>query len=155
MLAPVGMRQADFTIPLPTSSHPYTARGHQIDGTIIPGGWNNHPEQAAAGLWATATDLAMFLLEIHKAYEGKSNVFTQASILEMLANPISNHAYGFRLIGGGDQVFITHYGGTVGYRAGMTLNLQTGNGAEQPNNWLRRDSPNTTLLSCSLALRHV
>ena len=129
LLSPLGMRQADFSMPLPTSSHPYTARGHQIDGTIIPGGWNNYPEQAAAGLWATATDLARFLLEIHKGYEGKSTIFTQASILEMLANPIANHAYGFRLIGDGDQVFITHYGGTVGYRAGMTLNLQTGDGA--------------------------
>ena len=129
LLAPVGMRQADFTMPLPTSSHSHTARGHQIDGTIVTGGWNNYPEQAAAGLWATATDLAMFLLEIRKGYEGKSNLFTQASIREMLANPIANHAYGFRLIGEGDQVFITHYGGTVGYRAGMTLNLRTGDGA--------------------------
>ena len=129
VLAPVGMRQANFTVPLPASSHSYTARGHQIDGTLVPGGWNNYPEQAAAGLWATATDLAMFLLEIHKGYEGKSDVFTQASIREMLANPIQNHAYGFRLVGEGDQVFITHYGGTVGYSAGMTLNLRTGDGA--------------------------
>ena len=129
LLAPVGMRQADFTVPLPASSHPYTARGHQIDGTMIPGGWNNYPEQAAAGLWATATDLAIFLVEIHKGYEGTSNVFTQASIREMLANPIANHTYGFRLISEGDQVFITHYGGTVGYRAGMTLNVRTGDGA--------------------------
>lgn len=129
LFAPVGMKQADFTMPLPASSHPHTARGHQIDGTVVPGGWNNYPEQAAAGLWATATDLAMLLLEIHRGYEGKSDVFTQASIRELLANPIANHAYGFRLIGEGDQVFITHYGGTVGYRAGMTLNVRTGDGA--------------------------
>jgi CubicO group peptidase (beta-lactamase class C family) len=129
VLAPVGMRQADFAMPLPASSHPHSARGHQIDGTLVPGGWNNYPEQAAAGLWATATDLAMFLLEIHKGYEGTSNVFTQVSIREMLANPIENHVYGFRLIGEGNQVFITHYGGTVGYTAGMTLNLRTGDGA--------------------------
>lgn len=129
LLAPVNMKQADFTTPLLASLHPIIARGHQIDGAIIPGGWNNYPEQAAAGLWATATDLAMFLLEIHRGYEGKSKVFTQASIHELLASPIDNHAYGFRLIGEGNEVFITHYGGTVGYRAGMTLNLQTGNGA--------------------------
>lgn len=129
LLVPVEMRQADFTLPLPASSHPYTARGHQVDGTVLPGGWHNHPEQAAAGLWATATDLAMFLLEIRKAYQGKSKVFTQASIREMLAKPIDDHAYGFRLIGEGDEIFITHYGGTAGYRAGMTLNVRTGDGA--------------------------
>lgn len=129
LLAPAGMKQADFAMPLPTSRHPYTARGYQVDGTIVPGGWHNHPEQASAGLWATATDLATFLLEIRKGYEGKSNVFSQASVREMLAKPINDHAYGFRLIGEGDQVFVTHYGGTVGYRAGMTLNLRTGDGA--------------------------
>lgn len=129
LLAPVGMKQADFTMPLPSSNYPHTARGYQVDGTIVPGGWRNHPEQASAGLWATATDLATFLLEIRKGYEGNSNIFSQASILEMLSNPIDDHAYGFRLIGEGDQVFLTHYGGTVGYRAGMTLNLRTGDGA--------------------------
>lgn len=36
---------------------------------------------------------------------------------------------GFRRIGEGEDVFITHYGGTLGYRAGMTINLRTGNGA--------------------------
>ena len=129
LLVPVGMKQADFTMPLPISSHPYTAHGYQVDGTVVPRGWRNHPEQASAGLWATATDLATFLLEIRKGYEGKSGVFSQASIRELLAKPIEDHAYGFRLMGEGDQVFITHYGGTVGYRAGMTLNLRTGDGA--------------------------
>ncbi|WP_052750327.1 serine hydrolase [Arsukibacterium sp. MJ3] len=129
LLFPVGMKQADFAMPLPDSSYLHTAHGHQIDGTVIPGGWNNYPEQAAAGLWATATDLAMFLLEIHKGYEGKSSLFTQVSIREMLSSPVDNHAYGFRLIGEGNMVFITHYGGTEGYRAGITLNLKTGDGA--------------------------
>ena len=45
VLAPVGMKQADFTVPLPVSSHAHTARGHRVDGTLVPGGWHN-PEQA-------------------------------------------------------------------------------------------------------------
>ena len=32
-------------------------------------------------------------------------------------------------MGQGDDVFITHYGGTMGYQSGMTLNLKTGDGA--------------------------
>jgi CubicO group peptidase (beta-lactamase class C family) len=129
LTVPVGMKQADFTQPLPTSSHAYTARGHQADGSVVAGGWHNHPEQAAAGLWATASDMAALLIEIRKGWQGKSEVFTQASIRELLANRIDGHAYGFRLIGEGDRVFLTHYGGTVGYRAGMTMNLETGDGA--------------------------
>ena len=129
LTVPVGMKQADFTQPLPAASHGYTARGHQADGNVVAGGWHNHPEQAAAGLWATASDLAALLIEMRKGWQGKSAVFTQDSIRELLAHPIDGHAYGFRLIGEGDRVFLTHYGGTIGYRAGMTLNLETGDGA--------------------------
>jgi CubicO group peptidase (beta-lactamase class C family) len=129
LTTPAGMKQADFTQPLPAASHARTARGHLPDGSAVPGGWHNHPEQAAAGLWATASDLAALLIEIRKGWLGQSKVFSQASIRELLAEPFDGHAYGFRLIGEGDELFITHYGGTVGYRAGMTLNLPTGNGA--------------------------
>lgn len=129
LLTPVGMVQADFTQPLPASSHPYTARGHLAEGGPVPGGWHHHPEQAAAGLWATAQDLATFLVELGKGYRGESKVFSQATTRALLAKPFDGHAYGFRLIGEGDRVFLTHYGGTVGYRAGMTMNLETGNGA--------------------------
>ena len=134
LIAPVGMRQADFTQPLPAAIHRHAARGYLADGRGVPGGWHNHPEQAAAGLWATASDLAAFLIEIRKGYMGTSKIFTRSSIREILAKPIDGHAYGFRLIGEGDQVFITHYGGTIGYRAGMTLNLRTGDGAVYLNN---------------------
>ena len=126
---PVGMKQADFTQPLPTTSHAHAASGHQANGSVVAGGWHNHPEQAAAGLWATPSDLAALLIEVRKGWQGNSEVFTQDSIRELLANPVDGHAYGFRLIGEGDRVFLTHYGGTVGYRAGMTLNLETGDGA--------------------------
>lgn len=129
LTVPVGMKQADFTQPLPANSHGIAARGHLADGSAVPGGWRNHPEQAAAGLWATASDLAALLIEIRKGWQGQSDVFTADSIRELLENPIEGHAYGFRLIGEGDSVFMTHYGGTVGYRAGMTLNLASGDGA--------------------------
>lgn len=129
LIVPVGMKQADFTQPPPASSQGRTAHGHLADGSAVPGGWHNHPEQAAAGLWATAGDMAALLIELRKGWQGRSAVFTRDSIRELLADPIDGHAYGFRLIGEGDQVFITHYGGTVGYRAGMTLNLDSGNGA--------------------------
>ncbi len=126
---PVGMKQADFTQPLPAASQLRAAHGHLADGSAVPGGWRVHPEQAAAGLWTTASDMAALLLEIRKGWQGHSDVFTQESIRGLLETPIDGHAYGFRLIGEADRVFMTHYGGTLGYRAGMTLNLESGDGA--------------------------
>jgi CubicO group peptidase (beta-lactamase class C family) len=134
LTAPVGMKQATFAQPLAPAAQARTARGHKVDGTGVAGGWHHHPEQAAAGLWATASDLAAFMIELHKGYRGESRIFTQASIQEFMAKPIDGHAYGFRLIGSGEDIFITHYGGTVGYRAGMTMNLRTGDGAAYLSN---------------------
>jgi len=126
---PAGMQQADFTQPLPAHVHGHTARGHRGDGSVVPGGWHNHPEQAAAGLWASASDMAALLIEMRKGWLGESSVFTRETIHGLLEHPIEGHAYGFILIGEGDRVFLTHYGGTVGYRAGMTMNLESGDGA--------------------------
>lgn len=129
ILTPFKMKQASFAQPISPALFPIIARGHNAKGEMISGGWHNHPEQAAAGLWATPSDMATFLIELRLAYMGKSKLISKATMLELLAKPIDGHAYGFRLIGEADQVFITHYGGTAGYRVGMTINLESGNGA--------------------------
>jgi len=129
LIRPAGLRQASFWQPLPEHALRDAATGHERDGKPVPGGWRLHPEQAAAGLWATPSDLATLLIEMHKAAQGRSALLSKASIDELLANPFDGHSYGFRRIGQGDTVFLTHNGGTVGYRASMTVNLKTGDGA--------------------------
>ncbi|MBI3712025.1 MAG: beta-lactamase family protein [Burkholderiales bacterium] len=133
-LTPFGMKQATFTQPIRPTYFPLIARGHTAAGGMVSGGWHNHPEQAAAGLLATPTDMANFLIELRQAYLGKSKLISKATMTEFLAKPIDGHAYGFRLIGEKDQVFITHYGGTAGYRVGMTINLESGDGAVYMSN---------------------
>jgi CubicO group peptidase (beta-lactamase class C family) len=129
LLDPLRMSAAEFALPLPQDRLDAVAQGHQADGQVVAGGWRLHPEQAAAGLWASATDLARLLVEMHRGWNGRSAVFAEDSLRELMARPFDGHAYGFRLIGEGDQVFLTHNGGTVGYRASMTLNLISGDGA--------------------------
>lgn len=129
LIGPLGMREADFAQPLAAINQPRAASGHKSDGSAVPGGWHNYPEQAAAGLWATPSDLAQVLLEMHKAYKGQSSVLAKASMEGLLSKPVDGSSYGFRRMVAEDQLFVTHYGGTVGYNAGMTLNLDTGEGA--------------------------
>lgn len=129
LLSPLGMRQASFVQPISEAHRGRTAKGHLADGSPVPGGWNNHPERAAAGLWTTPTDMATLLIELYQASRGLSATLDRELVEELLADPVEGHAYGFRWLGDGDDVFLTHYGGTTGYRAGMTINLRTGNGA--------------------------
>ncbi|WP_020537323.1 serine hydrolase domain-containing protein [Lewinella cohaerens] len=128
ILEPAGMKHSEFTQPLPASKANQVAKGYVQSGDVLDGGWRNHPEQAAAGLWSNATDMAKFLIEIYNAYQGKKSIFSPSDIKSILSQERDGQVYGFILNRAGDDVSITHYGGNAGYRTGMTIDLASGNG---------------------------
>lgn len=128
ILEPAGMKHSEFTQPLPASKIKQAVKGYTQSGELIDGGWHNYPEQAAAGLWSNSIDLSKFLIEIYKAYQGNSSIFSQSDIKSMLSQERDGSAYGFIVDRSGSSISITHYGGNAGYRTGMTINLTTGNG---------------------------
>lgn len=128
ILEPAGMQNSEFTLPLPDSKSDQVAKGHTQSGDILDGGWRNYPEQAAAGLWSNAIDMAKFLIEIYNGYQGKRSLFSQSDIKSMISHERNGQAYGFIVNRSGDDIAITHYGGNAGYRTGMTISLTSGNG---------------------------
>lgn len=128
ILEPVGMNHSEFTQPLLVSKPNQVARGYTQSGNVLDGGWRDYPEQAAAGLWSNSIDMAKFLIEIYKAYQGKSSIFSQSDIKSIISHERDGHVYGFILNRSGDDISITHYGGNAGYRTGMTISLTSGNG---------------------------
>lgn len=128
MLEPAGMQHSEFTQPLPVSKAKQVARGYTQSGDVLDGGWRNYPEQAAAGLWSNSIDMAKFLIEIYKAYQGKSSIFSASDIKSIISQERDGHVYGFILNRSGDDISITHYGGNAAYRTGMTISLTSGNG---------------------------
>lgn len=128
ILEPVEMKHSDFSQPLPDSKFGQVAKGYTQSGEVVDGGWHNYPEQAAAGLWSNSIDMAAFMIEIYKAYQGKSTVFSQSAIQSLISHERDGLVYGFITDRSGNGISITHYGGNAGYRTGMTLDLTTGNG---------------------------
>ena len=128
ILEPAEMKHSDFTQPLLASKSNQAAKGYTQSGNVLDGGWRNHPEQAAAGLWSNAVDMAKFLIEFYKAYQGKSSIFLQSDIRSLLSHERDGLAYGFIVDRTGSGLSITHYGGNTGYRTGMSIDLKTGNG---------------------------
>ena len=128
ILAPADMVDSDFSQPLPAAKVDHAAKGFTQSGEVIKGGWHNYPEQAAAGLWSNSADMARFLVEIYKGFQGDSTLFSQDDIQSLLNDEIDGSMYGFIVDRSGDGISITHYGGNAGYRAGMTIDLTTGNG---------------------------
>jgi CubicO group peptidase (beta-lactamase class C family) len=129
VLSKLAMSHSGFSQPLPEAKHAQVAKGHDYYGNLIVDGWHNYPEKAAAGLWSTPYDMALFLIEIGKGYKGESRIFSQGLIKSMLKKPIENHAYGFRLKSIDEELSITHFGANKGYRAGITYHLNSGDGA--------------------------
>jgi CubicO group peptidase (beta-lactamase class C family) len=128
ILEPAGMSHSEFTQPLPDSNANEVAWGYTQSGEAIEGGWRNHPEQAAAGLWSNAIDMAKFLNEIYKGYQGESAIFTPSEIETILSHERDGLVYGFIVNRSDDDISITHYGGNAGYRTGMTISLISGKG---------------------------
>ncbi|HPE77513.1 MAG TPA: hypothetical protein PLC80_15580, partial [Draconibacterium sp.] len=73
-------------------------------------------------------ELAKLLIEIYKAYQGESSVFSQSGITSILSDERDGLVYGFIVDRTGNDISITHYGGNAGYRSGMTISLTSGNG---------------------------
>lgn len=129
VLRPVGMTRSTFAQPLPANRLAEAAAGH-VRGDVIPGKRNVYPEQAAAGLWTTPTDLAKFLIEIYRGRAGQSKAIPQAVALQMttaVSPRFPHNGLGLRIASiNGARVF-GHDGGNYGFECHATLSFD-GNG---------------------------
>lgn len=130
MLAPLGMSRSTFEQPLPAERLSEAATGHGIDGAPIPGRHRTHPEQAAAGLWTTPSDLARFAIAVASAFNGNSNDAISAAIArKMLTRNAGHYGLGFALHGEDDDMWFEHGGANAGFRATMAIHAKSGSGA--------------------------
>ena len=83
LFKPLRMRGATFAQPLPPALAARAA-GAYSENSWFKGVPYVYPQQAAAGLYATPTDLARFLIEMQQAYRGRGRVLTPASARAML-----------------------------------------------------------------------
>ncbi|UGT44294.1 beta-lactamase family protein [Nocardia yamanashiensis] len=89
VLDPIGMADSDFTQPPPPALYDVLASGHRATGAVVSGGWHVYPEQAAAGLWTTPSDLCKFALAVRAAYMGApEGLIPQPLAREMLTPQI-------------------------------------------------------------------
>ena len=130
VLRPIGMTRSTYEQPLPVSFDRNAARAHSREGKAMGAKWHVYPEQAAAGLWTTPSDLARFVIEVQRSAAGQSNrVLSRALVNEMLSPVgVGDFAVGFTISKIGQGWYFSHGGSNWGFRGTLLAHKVKGYG---------------------------
>ena len=129
VLAPIGMKHSTYEQPLPEALRKNAATPYHGDGKPVEGGAHTYPEMAAAGLWTTPTDLAIYAIEVEQSLVGKANHVLSADMTRQMLTPGMGH-WGLGLeIGGSDaDPYFSHGGANEGFRNNFAAYEKNGEG---------------------------
>jgi CubicO group peptidase (beta-lactamase class C family) len=71
VLKPIGMVNSSYAQPPPKDKQSFCASAYNSDGSPISNKFHVYPEQAAAGLWMTPSDLSNYIIDMQLAYQGR------------------------------------------------------------------------------------
>ena len=130
VLGPIGMTRSTFVQPLPADWDANAARAHDGDGQSQGPKWHVYPEQAAAGLWTTPTDLARFAVEVQTAARGASTRVLDRQLVQEMLSPVGVGGFGvgFSIQELGEGWYFQHGGANWGFRATLLAHKVKGYG---------------------------
>jgi CubicO group peptidase (beta-lactamase class C family) len=110
------MVHSTFRQPIPDELRRLVAIPYDKEGKAIVGGPRTYPEMAAAGLWATPSDLALFALAIQDALAGKAGaIVSHSTAHEMLQPVLGDYGLGFAIAGNRPNRYFWHPGANLGF----------------------------------------
>ena len=127
-LGPIGMKRSTYQQPLPPKRLRRAAAGVLPDGHAVEGKRHTYPEMAAAGLWTTAEDLALFAAEVQRAIQGKSKVLSKELAGKMVEPVVPQFGRGFGLSVLDGAPYFSHGGWDEGFCAQLTAHRNAGYG---------------------------
>jgi len=130
VLDPLGMTNSTYTQPPLGFKAGLLATAYDANGKQVPGKYNIYPEQAAAGLWTTPTDLAKYVIETQLAYEGKSAKVLNQATTKLRLTPYLDKtaALGVFTEERDSTGYFQHGGANTGFRNQYYGSLKGGNG---------------------------
>ena len=118
VLEPLNMTCSSFTQPPPAEFEKFLAAGYLVDGTEINGKHHIYPEQAAAGLWTTPSDLCRYIIDTQLALHGKSSKVLTPEMTRLRLTPVMEDAALGTWVNSrvtGSYKYFNHNGGNAGF----------------------------------------
>lgn len=130
VLVPIGMEHSSFEQPISPERDRNAARAHSREGKSRGAKWHVYPEQAAAGLWTTPSDLARFAIEVQRSAVGKSNRVLSRTMVQEMLSPVGvgDYAVGFSISKMGQGWYFQHGGSNWGFQATLLAHKVKGYG---------------------------
>ena len=129
ILAPAGMSSSSYEQPIAALAS-RAAKAHNGAGRRGAQPWHVYPEQAAAGLWTTPSDLARAAIEVQKAIRGpKGAIFNQLNAREFVSpTGAGGYAVGFAIESRGQGWYFSHGGSNWGFQCVLIAHVRKGYG---------------------------
>jgi CubicO group peptidase (beta-lactamase class C family) len=129
VLGPIGMRHSTYQQPLPQARIGEVALPADDKGEPIPGGPHTYPEMAAAGLWTTPSDLALWIIEMQRSLTGHANHVLSPEMTRTMLTPVKDdYGLGVDLSKQNAVPSFAHSGGNAGYKT-FYIGYENGDGA--------------------------
>ncbi|MEM9373544.1 MAG: serine hydrolase, partial [Planctomycetota bacterium] len=129
VLKPLEMTHSTYAQPLPAALRSNVALGYRNSGDVVSGGAHIYPEQAAAGLWTTPSDLAQYLIAVREMARGQAGLLEPETATMMLTPGKNNHGLGPAISSADDGSRFGHGGSNEGFKCNMFASLDGGYGA--------------------------
>jgi CubicO group peptidase (beta-lactamase class C family) len=129
VLEPLEMTNSTYTQPLPKVMEREAASGHTNGDSPVTGGWHQYPEQAAAGLWTTPTDVARWIIDKQQTLQNSNGeILSAETVKEMFTPNMGGWGLGPDIAGRGSSLNFSHSGSNEGFSCFMTGFAETGQG---------------------------
>jgi CubicO group peptidase (beta-lactamase class C family) len=130
VLLPLGMENSYFAQPPKAAQMPLVATGYRENGSEVDDKFHVYPEQGAAGLWTTPTDICKYIIETQRAYEGKSAKLLNQQMTQLRLTPYQNDdaALGVFIEDREGVKYFQHGAGNEGFRGFYYGSLEGGDG---------------------------
>jgi len=148
ILKSMGMTSSSFHPELPITLKQRASAAFDYNGNLYPDIHNDYPEQAAAGLWTTPSDLATYIIHLQAIMAGKDDGVLEKSTLEaMFTKHQGDWGLGPALSEVNSQLVFGHTGKNLGFTTYFKAFVNKGEGVVVMNNGDNGEQINSEIMT--------